>query len=118
MAATIKLTKVSIGSDKHFSTFDTSGGLVTDEITLSEYTNIFTEIPTKEDGTWRQSSTKISFDTSTGELSDKQYATQENGFHWVKIPDYAVTKIDPKFIDKDLLSADGVADVKERSEAE
>jgi len=54
------------------------------------------------------SATKISFSTLSGELSDKEYATQVNGFHWVKIPNYKMYKINPGFISRNILSQAGI----------
>ena len=112
--ATIKLTKVNIAADKYFAKFDMVGYISTEEIDPSLYSSI----QIKDGAIWVSSASKISFDTPTGNLSDNEYATQLNGFHWVKIRGYAMTKIDPGYITNNILSSAGIAEVKERSVAE
>jgi len=113
----MELTKVNIGEDRYFNKFELSDKTNISEATTKEDFDSPDE-PIKEDATLIQSSIKIGFDTSTGELRDGEYATQENGFHWIKISGYAVTKINPEFIKDSILSPEGEVDVKERSEAE
>ena len=62
-------------------------------------------------------SKRIAFDTPTGELSDGQRATQENGFHWVKISGYVVIKIDPDMVAKDKTTVAGLNKILLDSEA-
>ena len=109
--ATIRLSSKSIGSDKTFTTFDIGGELVTQEV-------ISIPLESEIDSTFEGAVTKISFATPTGELSDNQYATQPNGFHWVKISGYKLIKIDPKFITKNVLSQEGITFIQTQSEAE
>lgn len=103
--ATIKLTKVNIGPERYYL----------------RMSGLLQEIPKPaegeivEGGYWCQ---QISFDTPSGFLSDNQYATQENGYHWVKINRYAMTKIAPQFITNDILNAEGITEIKNRSEVE
>ncbi len=115
----MKLTKVNIGSNKYVNKFEMLDETFVEEITTKEaYDNISVTAPTKTDAVWVSSAIKIAFDTPTGKLSDGEYATQENGFHWIKIKGYAVTKINPEFIKDDILSPEGEIDVKERSDTE
>ena len=108
----MNLVKINIAPDKYVSTFkDAEDNIVKEEITEAKYS----EPQVKEDLTWVSSSRKIAFDTPTGELSDSQYATQENGFHWVKIPEYEVIKINPEFIKDNILSQDGVKEIEIQS---
>jgi len=110
----MKLKQVSIGADRYVNTFElTDKSIVTEDTTKMAYDNLTTIQPTKVDGTWLYSSTKVGFDTPTGELSDGQYATQVNGFHWVKIAGYDMVKILPEYIKSDVLSKDGEAKIKE-----
>jgi hypothetical protein len=99
--ATVKLTKVNIGPNKTYSTFNIDGELVTQEVMV---------VPLDEElnSTFVGSVTKISFVTPSGKLEDNQYATQPNGFHWVKLPSYEMYKIDPGFISKNILSQAGI----------
>ncbi len=115
----MKLTRVNIGSNKYVNKFEMLDETFVEEITTKEaYDNLSVITPTKTDSVWLSSAIKISFDTPTGELSDGEYATQENGFHWIKILGYAVTKINPEFIKNNILSPAGEIDVEERSVAE
>ena len=102
--ATIKLTKVNIGPERYYA----------------RMAGLLQEIPKPAEGDmthdyWCQ---QISFDTPSGFLSDNKYATQANGFHWVKINRYAMTKIVPEFIVNDILSAEGIAEIKRRGVTE
>ena len=115
----MKLKKVAIGENRYVHKFKLANdSIVTVATTKASYDNLATTKPIHTSATWIMSSIRIGFDTPTGNLSDGQYATQDNGYHWVKIPGYAVTKIDPEFINNKNLSPAGEADVMERSEAE
>ena len=109
--ATIKLTKVNIGPNKTYITSNIDGELVTQEVMY---------VPLEEDldSTFVGSATKITFATITGQLSDNEYATQANGFHWVKMPGYKMYKIDPEFISKNILSQAGITFIETQSVAE
>ena len=109
--ATIKLTKINIVANKYFAKFNTAGHISVEEIAEKDYKNI----QVKDKAVWMGSSSKISFDTTTGELGDNEYATQLNGFHWVKIKEYEVIKIRPEFIIKNALSQKGIDEVKSKS---
>jgi hypothetical protein len=99
----ITLTRVNIAPSKYFATFKGDSGIVQEEITKSQLDST----PTKDGYIWLSSSEKIAFDTPTGMLADWQYATQSNGFHWIKIPGYTMIKIDPVYISKNILSQAG-----------
>lgn len=96
---TINLTKVNIAPDRYYL----------------RRSGVLQEIPKPspeemvEGGYW---CSQISFDTPSGFLSDNQYATQANGYHWVKIKNYAMTKIAPEHIVNDVLSNDGLNYIK------
>jgi hypothetical protein len=112
--ATIKLTKVNIGSNRYYHVFKNNAtGYVSEFQTTQASYNALAQYgasrPTKGGSTWVHSFSKIGFDTKTGNLSDNQYATQENGPHWVKIPDYKETKIPNQYIVNDILSEEGIA---------
>ena len=109
--ATIKLTKVNIGPNKTYVTSNIDGEFVTQEVMY---------VPLEEDlsPTFVSSATKISFATVSGQLSDNEYATQANGFHWVKIPGYKMYKINPEFISKNILSQAGITFIQTNSVAE
>ena len=106
MPTPIALQKVNIAPSRYYSIVD---GVKT-EITEKEYNS-----PIKE-GEVR--SINIAFDTPTGELSDGQYASQGNGFHWVKIQGYKLIKIDPDMISKEKTTVAGLNKILEDSEAE
>ncbi len=106
MPTPVALQKVSVAPDRYYSIID---GVKT-EITKKEYNS-----PMKEG---EIHSSGIAFDTSTGELSDGQHATQANGFHWVKIPDYKVIKIDPDMVVEEKATVAGLNKISLDSEAE
>jgi hypothetical protein len=83
----ITVQQVNITGFKYYLVQD---GVKT-EITEEEYNSPepFTGTKTKQ----------ITFDTPTGELSDGQYAVQENGYVWGKIPKYVVIKMPPEYVD-------------------
>ncbi len=99
--ATIKLTKVNIGPNKTFSTFNIDGELVTQEV-------MYVPLDEELGPTFVGAATKITFATVSGNLEDNQYATQPNGYHWVKIPGWTTCKIPPEFINKNILSQAGI----------
>jgi hypothetical protein len=72
------------------------------EITEAEYNS-----PEPFTGT---KSKEIAFDTPTGQLSDGQYAVQENGYVWGKIPKYVVFKMPPEYVDipNNRITSEGV----------
>jgi len=96
MPAPIALQKVSVAPDKYYSI---KGGIKT-EITEKEYNSPIVGSEIRSKG--------IAFDTPTGKLSDGQHATQENGFHWVKIAGYEVIKIDPSMVAKSKTTPAGL----------
>ena len=98
---TIKLTKVNIGPERYYAR---QAGLLQEISKPAEGTNPYEF--------WCQ---QISFDTPSGFLSDNQYATQANGFHWVKINKYEMIKIAPEFIVNDILSNAGIDEIKKRA---
>ena len=113
--ATIKLTKVNIGLSKNVITVKNAQGVTTQaEMVVDMEGNII--VP--EGSTLISSATKISFSTLSGNLEDNQYATQPNGFHWVKLPGYKMYKIDPEFISKNILSQEGIDFIYTNSVAE
>jgi|SRR3972149_10304484 len=109
---TIKLTKVNIGPSKNVVTLKDSQGVSTQAVMVVDMDG---NIVIPEGSTFVGAATKISFSTLSGELSDNEYATQENGFHWVKIKNYAMTKIAPEYIVGDVLSNEGINEIKKRS---
>jgi len=109
--AIIKLTKVDIVADKYFAKFDTDGSISKEEIDSTS----FDSVQSKVDAVWLSSARKISFDTPTGQLRDGEYATQLNGFHWVKITGYAVIKVRPGVVTNNALQQKGIEEVKLKS---
>ena len=108
----MKLTQVNIAASKYITVFkDTEDATIKEEITESKYL----EPQIKTDCVWVQSAKKIAFNTITGELLDGQYATQINGGHWVKIPDYKMIKIRSEYIKNDILSPAGEKEVETKS---
>ena len=113
----MKLTKVNIGTNRYVHKFKLSDGtIVTENTTKGSYDNLSIKghpRPVKVGATWFMSSIRIGFDTPTGGLSDNQYATQDNGFHWVKLVGHDMVKILPEYIKNSILSKEGEAKVKE-----
>jgi len=99
MATPITLQKVNIAVFKYWSTVSE----VSTEITEEEYNS-----GPKGDAVY---SKRIAFNTPDGKLADGQYATQVNGFHWVKIPGYTVVKISSAYIKSNTLSSQGIAKI-------
>ena len=115
----MKLQKVEIGSNLYVNKFEQVDKTITTEfISKEDYDNLSVSIPTMIDAVWKMSSIRIGFDTLTGELGDGQYATQENGFHWVKLIGYDLIKILPEFIINDILSDEGIEKIKKDSSEE
>lgn len=110
--ATIKLTKVNIGSPRYI-VYENG---VPSEVSASVFMVV------DEEGhviyNYKDYTIQMGFDTLSKTLSDKQYATQTNGYHWVKIPGYKITKIAPEFIVNNTLSQAGIDEIKARSEVE
>ena len=122
----IKLSKVDIGPNRYWATFKriSDGAEISiqvlenniEGVVVSSNQDIQTLLQNYE---LIKHATKISFSTLSENLSDKEYATQENGFHWVKIPGYKVIKIKPEHIDsKGTLSSGGQAYIEACSEVE
>ena len=104
--ATIKLTKVNIGPTRYIVYQDG----VPSEVSASVFMVVDMEGKTIYNySDWSQ---KIGFSTPSKELSDKQYATQANGYHWVKIAGYATIKIPPEYITNGTLSQAGIDYIK------
>ncbi len=100
--ATIKLTKVEIGQPRYIIYQDG----VPSEVSAEVFMVVDMEGNTVYNyDTW---SKKIGFATLSKELADNQYATQPNGYHWVKIPGWTTCKIPPEFINKNILSQAGI----------
>ena len=111
----VKLTKVNIGPSKNIVTLKDSLGVSTQAVMVVDMDG---NIVIPEGSTFVGAATKISFSTLSGELSDNEYATQANGFHWVKLPGYTMIKIDPGYISKNTLSQAGVDFVQKESGTE
>jgi len=115
---TIKLTKVNIGANRYFNKYknNATGYVVNVETTKEVYDAIVASrepAPDKPGSAYVGSYTAIGFEG--GDLADNTYATQENGFHWVKINRYEMTKIAPEFISIDVLSNAGIDEIKKRA---
>ena len=115
----IRLSEKNIGDNRYYHTFRLGGGSkVTVRTTALSYENLSVIAPTMPDATWLYSSIRIAFDTTSGNLDNEQFATQENGYHWVKLTGYILTKIAPEYIDKKVLSTEGEAQVKQEGNEE
>lgn len=110
----MELKKVAIGENIYVHKFELSDkSIITEATTKASYDNLTSIKPIKADSTWFMSSKRIGFDTPTGELSDGEYATQENGSHWVKLTGYDTVKINPEYIKNNILTKEGEAKIKE-----
>ena len=109
----MKLQKVEIGSNLYVNKFElVDKTIIVEPSTKEVYDNLSVSKPTKVDAVWKMSSIRIGFDTPTGELGDGQYATQENGFHWVKLEGYDMRKINPEYIKDNILLDEGLAKIE------
>ena len=101
----MKLIKVNIGANKYVHKFRLEDKtVITEATTKASYDNLKDQIkPTKPDATWFMSSIRIGFDTPSGNLSDGEYATQKNGYHWVKLAGYEMWKVMPEDVHNDNL---------------
>lgn len=100
----INVERVNIAGFRYYATLDG----VMREITEAEFGHpVGGEVQSK----------RIYFDTPTGDLSDGQYAVQENGYVWAKIPKYAVFKLPPEYVDipNNKITSEGVAYFKANS---
>ena len=104
--ATIKLTKVDIGPTRYIVYEDGVPSEVSAEVFM------VVDIDGKVIYNYSEWSQQIGFATLSKDLSDKQYATQANGYHWVKIPGYAVIKIPPEHITNNTLNQAGIDYIK------
>lgn len=104
--ATIKLTKVEIGQPKYIVYEDGVPSEVSAEVFM------VVDIEGKVIYNYNVWSKQIGFLTPSKELSDKQYATQANGYHWVKIPGYSTVKVFPEHITNNTLSQAGIDYIK------
>ena len=110
----MKLKKVAIGENRYVHKFELANGSIVEVMALkTSYDNLATIQPTQAQATWKCSSIRIGFDTTSGNLSDGEYATQENGSHWVKIEGYDMVKISPEYIVRNNLSDEGLAKITE-----
>lgn len=118
----MKLTKVDMAAERYYHKFRLAGGtVITEETTKTVFDNLSVKgnpQPTKTGGTWQMSYDTPAFDTLSKELGDNQYATQINGYHWVKLPGFKMEKIDPGYIISDDLSSAGEMLIKELAEVE
>ena len=98
----VKLTKVNIGPTRYI--------VFQDGVPTEVSASVFMVVDMEGNIIYNYSdwSKRIGFVTPSKSLSDKEYATQENGFHWVKLRGYAMIKINPEFITNDTLSQEGV----------
>ena len=112
---TIKLTKVNIGANRYFNKYknNATGYVVNVETTKEVYDAIVALVepaPDKPGAAYVGSYTAIGFEG--GDLADNYYATQANGFHWVKINKYAMIKVFPEHITNNTLSNEGINYIK------
>ena len=103
---TIKLTKVNIGPTRYI--------VYQDGVPSEVSTSVFMVVDIDGNTIYNYSewSKQIGFATPTKTLLDKQYATQENGYHWVKIAGYSTIKIPPEHIVNGTLSQAGIDYIK------
>ena len=115
----IRLTERNIGENKYIHKFmRPNGGIITVMTTASSYNDLVHTQPVYPDATWVMSSIRIGFDTPTGDLGNKEFATQANGYHWVKLRGYVMRKIPPEYIVGVTLSPEGAALIETEGNAE
>lgn len=103
---TVKVTKVNITGSKYVAKYkDAQDDITYEDVIITG----IEDIPTPPTGkTWEGTSRVIVFDTPSGTLTNNQYATQANGYHWVKLPKCSLIKIDPGYVINNILSQAGV----------
>ena len=98
----MRLSQVNIGPQRYYHRFRLANDSIMVVVALKESFDAILvrdcEFPVFSNATYLGSVAKISFDTVSKDLSDGEYATQVNGYHWVKISGCTVVKIDPEFI--------------------
>src|SRR3990167_4622737 len=104
--ATIKLTKVDIGPTRYI----VYQNGVPSEVTAEAF--MVVDIEGKVIYNYDNWSKQIGFATPSKALSDKQYATQANGYHWVKIAGYSMIKVFPEHITNNILNQAGIDYIK------
>src|SRR4030042_5996734 len=104
--ATIKLTKVNIGPTRYIVYQDGVPSEVSAEVFM------VVDLEGNVIYNYENWNKQIGFTTPSKELSDKQYATQANGYHWVKIAGYSTIKIPPEYITNNILSQAGIDYIK------
>ena len=115
----MNVTKVNIVADRYFHKFklpNTSiARIETNKTDYDALSSKETPLPVFSNATYLSSANEICFDTTSGYLSDKEYATQASGFHWVKITGYEMWKVYPEDIHNDNLSNAAVKIIKENA---
>lgn len=115
----IRLAEKNIGEDKYIHKFRLANDSVVEVATTqAAYDNLHVVAPTLPSATWLCSSIRIGFDTPSGNLGNEEFATQENGYHWVKLTGYRLLKIDPEYIVRKVLSTEGEAWIKQEGNEE
>ena len=108
----MRLKEVSIGENRYIHKFKRANGTIVEVLALKDsYDNLAIVQPTLPDYTWISSSIRIGFGNTAGPLDDGKYATQVNGYHWVKLEGYKMKKISPEYIVKSVLSPEGELEV-------
>ena len=118
----VKLTKVEIGDFRYSYKFRLGNGNIVEVMTIAANFDALlgrdVVVPEYPDATFVGATKHISFDSPPRSLADKEYATQTNGYHWVKIEGYAMIKIAPEYIVSNSLSNAGVTLIQDESVAQ
>jgi len=118
----VKLTKVEIGEFRYSYKFKLSNGNIVEVMVLGVNFDALLGrdviIPEYPSATFIGATKHIGFDSPPRSLVDKEYATQLNGYHWVKIAGYAMIKIAPEYIVSNSLSNAGVTLIQDESVAQ
>ena len=118
----VKLTKVEIGDFRYSYKFRLENGNIVEVMILGVNFDALLGrdviIPEYPSATFIGATKHIGFDSPPRSLADKEYSTQPNGYHWVKIAGYAMIKIAPEYIVNGTLSNAGVTLIQTESVAE
>ena len=118
----VKLDKVEIGDFRYSYKFRLGNGNIVEVMALGANFDALLGkeviIPEYPDATFVGATKHIGFGSPSRSLADKEYATQVNGYHWVKIAGYVMIKIAPEYIVSNTLSNAGIALIQAESVAQ
>lgn len=111
-----QFTQVGIRGLKYVATISLNSNIITRDCDSLK----FSDVALNANEEIKSINLTIVFDTPTGNLSDLQFAVQENGYIWVKAPGYKLIKIPPEYVDlaTKVVSKEGIIYLKANSVTE